>query len=139
MIDLRKELGKKYDDIEKCGFIKDLEDLIDVDALINIDLDDVKEITKGEIVGSISTITDDCNSKYEINRISDKTPTECLLNVGSSRYLKLSDIDLIIDNIRKLGTIDMNIILGTTINEEMKGKYKVQALFAYNGISVKKC
>ena len=132
MVDLKEALGSKYNDIEKCGFVKDLEDLVTADSLISIDLDDVKKIASGEIVGSISTIVTDIDSEYEMNRISDKIPTNCLVNVESSRDLKLDAIDSILYNIRKLGDVSMEIILGTAINDELKGKYKVQALFSYS-------
>lgn len=131
MIDLKEELGSKYDDLLKCDFIKDIEDILSNEGLINIDFHDIKAVCKGEIIGSISAVIEDLDDELKINRISDKEPNGCLLNVTSSMNLRLQDIDIIIGKIKKLGS-DLSFIYGTYIDNNYDGKYKIQALLTYN-------
>lgn len=131
MIDLKKEFGTKYDDLVKCDFLKDVIEILNNDGLINIDLHDIKAICNGEIVGAISTVIADPNDKLEINRISNKEPNSCIVNVVSSMNLSIHDVDIIINNVKRLGS-DLSIIYGTTIDDKYDGKFKVQALFAYS-------
>ena len=131
MIDLKAELGSKYDDLLRCDFIKDIEDILSNEGLINIDFHDIKAVCKGEIIGAISAVIEDLDDELEINRISDKEPNGCLLNVTSSMNLRLQDIDKIIGKIKKLGS-DLSFIYGTNIDNNYDGKYKIQALLTYN-------
>ncbi len=131
MIDLKEELGSKYDDLLKCDFIKDIEDILSNEGLINIDFHDIKAVCKGEIIGAISAVIEDLDDELKINRISDKEPNGCLLNVTSSMNLRLQDIDKIIGKIKKLGS-DLSFIYGTYIDNNYDGKYKIQALLTYN-------
>ena len=131
MIDLKAELGSKYDDLLRCDFIKDIEDILSNEGLINIDFHDIKAVCKGEIIGAISAVIEDLDDELEINRISDKEPNGCLLNVTSSMNLRLQDIDKIIGKIKKLGS-DLSFIYGTYIDNNYDGKYKIQALLTYN-------
>ncbi len=131
MVDLKKELGSKYDDLLRCDFIKDIEDILSNEGLINIDFHDIKAVCKGEIIGAISAVIEDLDDELEINRISDKEPNGCLLNVTSSMNLRLQDIDIIISKIKKLGS-DLSFIYGTYIDNNYDGKYKIQALLTYN-------
>lgn len=131
MIDLKEELGSKYDDLLRCDFIKDIEDILSNEGLINIDFHDIKAVCKGEIIGAISAVIEDLDDELKINRISDKKPNGCLLNVTSSMNLRLQDIDKIIGRIKKLGS-DLSFIYGTNIDNNYDGKYKIQALLTYN-------
>ena len=130
-MDLKKELGLKYDDLVKCDFIKDIDEILSEDGLINIDLYDIKAVCNGEIIGTISTVIADPKEELKITRISDKEPNSCLLNVTSSMNMSIFDVDTIIKSLKKINP-DLSIIYGTTINEAYDGKYKVQALLSYS-------
>ena len=53
MVDLKKELGKKYDEIVKLGFLKDLEEIVSNEGISSIELEDIKKVLSSDIVGTI--------------------------------------------------------------------------------------
>lgn len=132
MINLKRELGSKYTDIEKTGVAKELEKIVNNDNLININIDDIKDITKGEIVGALSKKISNINTPLEITTIKDAIPTDCLLIIECSKTLGLGKLDIIISNIRKMGTNNMNINIGTVLNDDMKDEIKVLIIFSHN-------
>ena len=136
MDDLKEAFGNDvYNALVKCNFIKDIKEILDEESLINIDLHDIKTVAKGEIVGAISQTLNSFNDKLIMNKISDKTPTDCLLNIVSDINISLKDIDTIVNNIRLISRKDINIIYGTKIVDDIIGACKVQALFSYNADS----
>ena len=119
---------KFYNDLVKCDFLKDIEELISGQGIINIDLDDFVKISNGsEIVGSISQVFDNLDDEFIINRISGKIPTDCVFNITGETNLKLTVVDKLLDKLRGLYP-DISIIFGTNIIEEMGSQMKVQAL-----------
>ena len=83
-MDLKEVFNDKfYNDLVKCDFLKDIEELISSQGIINIDLDDFVKISNGsEIVGSISQVFDNLDDEFIINRISDKIPTDCVFSIS---------------------------------------------------------
>lgn len=119
---------KFYNDLVKCDFLKDIEELISSQGIINIDLDDFVKISNGsEIVGSISQVFDNLDDEFIINRISDKIPTDCVFNITGGTDIRLTVVDKLLDKLRVLYP-DISIIFGTNIIEEMGSQIKVQAL-----------
>lgn len=130
MNNLKDLIGPKYEDLVKCDFIKDLEDILSADSFINIDVEDIKNICEGEIVGSVSILTSDLSDEFVMNRISDKCASDCLLDITSNKDLTLQEIELIVSKIKKLGNAKTNVIIGTGIDKNMNSTYKIQALFS---------
>ena len=119
---------KFYNDLVKCDFLKDIEELISGHGIINIDLEDFVKISNGsEIVGSISQVFDNLDDEFIISRINDKIPTDCVFNITGETNLKLTVVDKLLDKLRGLYP-DISIIFGTNIIEEMGSQIKVQAL-----------
>ena len=52
-MDLGKELGNKIDLFEKHGLVNELEDMFKNPELIELDIEDLKEVLNGEITGTI--------------------------------------------------------------------------------------
>ena len=131
-LELKDRFSEKfYNDLVKCGFIKDIEQITRTPGLINIDIDDFKTLSDGEVVGCISQYFDNLEDDYVINKISDKVPTDCVFNVSGGDMLNLSDLDLLIDKLRKVYP-DLNIIFGSNKNDESIPRLKVQALLTYS-------
>jgi len=130
-IDLKEFFGDKfYNGLVKTGFINDVIELTTKDNLINIDLDDFKYISNSEIVASISQYIVDINEDYELNIISDKKATDCIINIAGSMDLSLSDVEWLLKKIRDIYP-NLNIIYGTSIDVNLGKRKRVQALLTY--------
>lgn len=54
-MNLKEEFNEKFfNDLVRCDFLKDVEEIISSNGGINIDLNDFKSFSDGEIIGSIS-------------------------------------------------------------------------------------
>ena len=128
-MDLKEVFNDKfYNDLVKCDFLKDIEELISSQGIINIDLEDFVKISNGsEIVGSISQVFDNLDDEFIISRINDRIPTDCVFNITSGTDIKLTQVDVLLDKLRKLYP-DISIVFGTNIIDEMGSQIKVQAL-----------
>ena len=131
MVDFKKELGKKYDEIVKLGFLKDLEEMVSNEGIISIELEDIKKVLSCDIVGTISEIIDDPNQELKMNRLSNSMPTDCIVNFIGSKDITIVQISEVIENIRKLMSSDINILYGVMVNEGLGNKLKIQALFTH--------
>ncbi len=129
MIDLKKELNEKfYNDLIKCDFLKDIEEMVNKDGYINIDLEDIKTISKGEIVGAISQMCITANDEFKCNIISDKKPTSALVYITADKNLMLGDVETILTRIRnEFG--DVGIFYLTDVDNNIKELCKLQVLF----------
>jgi len=129
ILDLKEVFNDKfYNDLVKCDFLKDIEELISSQGIINIDLEDFVKISNGsEIVGSISQVFDNLDDEFIISRINDRIPTDCVFNITSGTDIKLTQVDVLLDKLRKLYP-DISIVFGTNIIDEMGSQIKVQAL-----------
>ena len=130
-MDLRKELGNKIDLFEKHGLVNELEDMFKNPELIELDIEDLKEVLKGEITGVIFKTTIDLNENFEYTKFNDLTPNQCVIKISSSTNLKLADIDLLISNIKESINPNLNIIFGVGIDDSLKDSFKIQAIFSY--------
>lgn len=132
MEELKKEFSQKfYDGIVKLGFLSDLNEIVNENGLINIDLNDIKQLASGELVGVISQESNDFEEVFEMNRLNDLNPTNCILNIITDISISLSDVDKIVKNIRSIDE-NLNIIYGCRLVDNLKYKYKIQAIFTYN-------
>jgi len=131
MINLKEELGTKYIDIEKCGVAEDLENVINSDALIKLPIESIKKISKGKIVGTISTTISNLKKNLKMEKINDEITTDCILNIECSND-GLNHVDKIISNIKKIRNSNMFILIGIIINDELKDNFKILALFFNN-------
>ena len=129
-IDLKKELGNSYNELLKLGFIKEVEEIVNNSGIINIDIEDIKEVLNSELVGVLVVSTNDLDIDYKLNRVSDKKPTKCLLNLASKEDVKLTDIQKLVDNLKNTFNPDLNVIFGTNKIKELKDNYKIQAIFS---------
>ncbi len=124
---------KFYDDLVKCNFLKDIEEILTIPGMISIDLDDFVKISDGsEIVGSISQYFETLDEDYIISRISNKVPTDSIIYFSSDNNLNLKDVDKLIDKLRKQFSNDVSIVFGATIDPRIKNKIRVQALLTYS-------
>ena len=133
-MDLKKKFGEGfYNDLIKCDFLKDIEEMINYQGLINIDIDDFEFVSKGAIIiGAVSNSFDDINEEFKYIKINHKfKATDCILNVVGRKDVELSDIENIIKKLRSIEN-DINLIYGFTLDENLKTKFKVQALFTYH-------
>lgn len=131
-LELKDRFSEKfYNDLVKCDFVKDIEQIITSPGIINIDIDDFKTISDGEIVGCISQYFDNLEEEYVINKISDKTPTDCVINISGGDMLNLKDVDFLIDKLRKIYP-NIGIIFGSNKNDESIPRLKVQALLTHS-------
>lgn len=127
-IDLKELLPEKfYNDIVKCNFLEDIREMVLFPAMINLDIDDLKQLSKGEVVGTISQVFTDLDVDYNINLISDKVPAACLVNMTSGTNMSLKSVNILIDKLRDKYK-DLSIIFGTRINNEYGESIKVQVL-----------
>jgi cell division GTPase FtsZ len=125
-MNLKEEFNEKFfNDLVKCDFLKDVEEIISSNGGINIDLNDFKSFSKGEIIGSISQCLNNLDEEYIINKISDNLPTVCIFNISSSHPLRLDDEERLLQRLRGLYP-NIEIIFGTNLNKDVN--IKVQAL-----------
>jgi len=129
MIDLKKELNEKfYNDIIKCDFLNDLKEMIDEEELINIDLEDIKMISNSLLIGVISKESNDYDEEFEIKKINEDIPTDCIINLITDKEITLSNVDNIIKKIKNIYP-NIGIIYGVKIKENLNYKYKIEAIF----------
>ena len=129
MIDLKKEFGEDfYNDLIKCDFLKDLDEILNTTGIINIDLNDVKNVARGDIVGAISMSINDSSEKLVFNRINDKNISSAIINIVTKEDAGIIDISNILEQIRDICK-DVNMIYGTYIDSNLNKAFKIQALF----------
>ena len=125
-MNLKEEFNEKFlNDLVRCDFLKDVEEIISSNGGINIDLNDFKSFSDGEIIGSISQSFNNLDEEYIINKISDNLPTVCIFNISSSHPLRLDEEDILLQRLRGLYP-NIEIIFGTNLNKDVN--IKVQAL-----------
>jgi len=125
-MNLKEEFNEKFlNDLVRCDFLKDVEEIISSNGGINIDLNDFKSFSDGEIIGSISQSFNNLDEEYIINKISDNLPTVCIFNISSSHPLRLDEEDILLQRLRGLYP-NIEIIFGTNPNKDVN--IKVQAL-----------
>ena len=125
-MNLKEEFNEKLlNDWVRCDFLKDVEEIISSNGGINIDLNDFKSFSDGEIIGSISQSFNNLDEEYIINKISDNLPTVCIFNISSSHPLRLDEEDILLQRLRGLYP-NIEIIFGTNPNKDVN--IKVQAL-----------
>ncbi len=123
---------KFYNDLIKCDFVKDIEEMLSLPQMINIDISDFKDISNGEVVGSISQYINDVNKEeLVVKTINDKQPNNCIVNIGGRIDLSLNEANSLVDKIRNKYK-GLNIIFGCYVNDELEAKYKIQALLTYS-------
>ena len=128
----KDKLPKKFfKDLIKCNFIDDIDQIVNLPGIINIDIDDFKAISDSEIVGCISQYFDNLDDDFIINRISNKEPTDCVINVSGGDMLNLKDLEFLLDKLRTVYP-ELNIIFGSNKNDESIPRLKVQALLTYS-------
>lgn len=138
MIDLKKELNENfYNDIIKCDFLNELKEMIDEEGLINIDLEDIKMISNSLLIGVISKESNDYDENFEIKKINEDIPTDCIINLITDKEITLSNVDNIIGKIKKLYP-NIGIIYGVKIKENLNYKYKIEAIFTKGEIKINK-
>ncbi len=125
-----KELSSEfYNDLVKCSFLTDVEEILNNSGLVNIDFDDIKNISKGKIVGSISRSSNDFNIDLKMdNRIRDEKPTDALIYITSKKDISLSDVNNMVTRLRDAYD-NLNIVFGCGINDELASSFKIQVLF----------
>ncbi len=130
-MDYKELFGEEfYNKLVKCNFINDIVELLTADTrsnLVNIDVEDIKSLSKGEIVGTISQIFNNSSEELIINRFSDKEATKCIFNITSGSDLDLSTVTELIYKLRNVYP-NINMIYGTKIDDKYNDKLKVQAL-----------
>ena len=130
-MDYKELFGEEfYNKLVKCNFINDIDELLTADTrsnLVNIDVEDIKSLSKGEIVGTISQIFNNSSEELIINRFSDKEATKCIFNITSGSDLDLSTVTELIYKLRNVYP-NINMIYGTKIDDKYNDKLKVQAL-----------
>ena len=125
-MNLKEEFNEKFlNDLVRCDFLKDVEEIISSNGGINIDLNDFKSFSDGEIIGSISQSFNNLDEEYIINKSSDNLPTVCIFNISSSHPLRLDEEDILLQRLRGLYP-NIEIIFGTNPNKDVN--IKVQAL-----------
>ena len=133
MIDLKDVFDKKtYEDLVKCDFLKDIDELLNKDGLLNIDLVDLKHVTDNAIIiGAISENIDDPKETLVYKNINfNHKPNNCLINIACGLDISLSEVEEILAKIRKINK-DILILYGTTVEKNLEKRIKVQALFTY--------
>jgi len=131
-VNLEDYLNKRfYDDILKSNFLNDLNEMIKVQGAINIDVDDIKQISNSLLVGTLSKSFDDLNFILNINKINDYEPTDCIIKITCNENANIKEINYIIDKIRDLYP-GINCIFAIAINPNLNNKYKIQALFTFH-------
>lgn len=130
-MDYKELFGEEfYNKLVKCNFINDIDELLTADTrsnLVNIDVKDIKSLSNGEIVGTISQIFNNSSEELIINRFSDKEATKCIFNITSGSDLDLSTVTELIYKLRNVYP-NINMIYGTKIDDKYNDKLKVQAL-----------
>lgn len=130
-MDYKELFGEEfYNKLVKCNFINDIDELLTADTrsnLVNIDVEDIKSLSKGEIVGTISQIFNNSSEELIINRFSDKEATKFIFNITSGSDLDLSTVTELIYKLRNVYP-NINMIYGTKIDDKYNDKLKVQAL-----------
>jgi len=125
-MNLKEEFNEKFlNDLVRCDFLKDVEEIISSNGGINIDLNDFKSFSDGEIIGSISQSFNNLDEEYIINKISDNLPTVCIFNISSSHSLRMDEEEILLQRLRGLYP-NIEIIFGTNLNKDVN--IKVQAL-----------
>ena len=104
-----------------------LEELVNPNALISIDMDDIKAISKGNLVATISQEINDEDEKLIINYINKEMPTDCVIKFIIKGDVGLKTIDKIIGKL-KLINPKMSFVYGTEINENMYTRIKILAI-----------
>lgn len=129
MINLKEKLNEKfYNDLIKCNFLDDVGELVNSEGLVGLDIDDFIYYSNHNIVGSISMEFNDVDTSYNINRINDLKITDCIVNITTNDDMELGTIMDIINKLRSFNP-KLNLLYGQIINESMKSKFKVQALY----------
>lgn len=132
MNNLKEVFGEKFfNDLVNCNFLSDVKEIIKYDSLINIDLHDFVEISKSEIVGSISQYIYDLDEELNYYLINDKEATDCILMISADKDLSLKTVDKMISKI-KAKFKNAGFIYGTNIVAEMDAICRIQALFTYS-------
>ena len=125
---LKNELTPEfYNDLVKYGFIEDAEDIVYSPAIININIEDLKSLEKGEIVGIISQTFSDLNEDYNVLITNKCEPNSCIFHISSNENVKLEDVNILLDKLRNKFNLE-NIIFGTSVSNIKDGHYKVRAL-----------
>lgn len=127
-----------YDDIVKCNFLKSFYTIISLPSIISICMDELVNVSNDDIVGAISQKMNNLYEEFKPTIISDIKPNKCLLYIASEiDRLNLSDIDVIIDRIRKqYGNIEL--IFGCGIHSRFSQEIEVHALLLYESEEIKK-
>lgn len=125
-MNLKEEFNEKFfNDLVRCDFLKDVEEIISSNGGIKIDLNDFKSFSDGEIIGSISQSFNNLDEEYIINKISDDLPTVCIFNLSSNHSLRLDEEEILLQRLRGLYP-NIEIIFGTNLNKDVN--IKVHAL-----------
>ena len=134
VMELEKIFNRRfYDELNECGFLKDVEDILSQEGMINIDSADFVSLSGGEIVGTISESYNNVNEEIKMKRFKDRIPTNGIVNINMKSNMPLSEISIILDSIRKsCGNTNITIIFGANPNEKLETYFKIQAIFTAN-------
>lgn len=127
-INLKEALPTKfYNELAQCDFLKDLDEIVNGDSIINIDIYDIKVISASRLVGTISQCFKDLKDDYNIKLISDEEPTDCIFCITGNKEIRLAEVNNLLDKLRDIYP-NLNIIFGTKIDENFNLGIKVQAI-----------
>lgn len=133
------EACSKTDEVLRAGVVG-ITDLIVVPGLINLDFADIRMIMKGmgpammgtgEAEGEDRAInaSEIAISNPILDNISMQGAKSVLVHIAGSNDITLFEIGTVVDTIKnKINNQDVNIIFGSTFNENLAGKIKVSVV-----------
>ena len=113
---LKENISKEsYDELAKYDLVDDLEKyVLSETSLINIDLDDIKDLVQGRLYGYYKGNPDD----FKLHVISDVTAKKGLIFIVGDENITLEETTKIIDKAR--GDLDISLVYGTSIKSTEK-------------------
>ena len=124
---------KFYNDLVKCDFVKILDQMVKTESPAHIDVEDVLQLSAGEVVGTISQNMITPEEDYHIHLISDQIPNECLFYMVADKNVSVETVKQLLNKLRKYYR-DIEITYGISYHSEETGVVEIDALLVHKQI-----